>query len=72
MKNIVTRGGYSFKYFFNAGLNKKTGICDEEGVDVFDADTHEYLDSIGGVDVEDIEEMSESEFNKMLTDNYIC
>ena len=68
----ITRGGYIFKDYFNAGLNKKTGVCDEEGVDVFDEDTNEYIDNIVGVSTDEIELMDESEFIKLLEDNYIC
>ena len=68
----ITRGGYKFRYFFNAGLNKQTGICDEEGVDVYDEDTNEYFGSISGVSTDEIEMMDENEFITLLEDNYIC
>lgn len=68
----ITRGGYIFKDYFNAGLDKKTGICDEEGVDVFDEDTHKFIDSIRWVSTDEIELMDESDFVKLLEDNYIC
>ena len=68
----ITRGGYIFKDFFNAGLNKKTMVCDEEGVDVYDEDTNKYIDSISGVSTEEIEMMDEADFVALLEDNYIC
>ncbi len=68
----ITRGGYIFKDYFNAGLNKKTGVCDEEGVDVYDEDSNTFIDSIVGVSTDDVEMMDENEFIQLLEDNYIC
>lgn len=68
----ITRGGYIFKDYFNAGLDKKTGICDDEGVDIYDEDTNKYIDSISGVSTDEIELMDEQDFVKLLEDNYIC
>ena len=68
----ITRGGYIFKDYFNAGLNKKTGVCDEEGVDVYDEDSNTFIDNIAGVSTDDVEMMDESEFIQLLEDNYIC
>ena len=72
MEEDVTRGGYRFRYFFNAGLNKQTGICDEEGSDVFDEETNEFIGTISGVTPDSIEEMDEADFYNLLEDNYIC
>lgn len=68
----ITRGGYIFKDYFNAGLNKKTGVCDEEGVDVYDEDSNTYIGNIAGVSSDEVEEMAESKFAELLEDNYIC
>lgn len=68
----VTRGGYRFHYFFNAGHNKQTGICDEEGSDVFDEETNEFIGTISGVTPDAIEEMDEADFYNTLEENYIC
>lgn len=68
----ITRGGYRFHYYFNAGVNKKTCIADEEGSDVFNEDTDEYIGQISGVTPDEIEEMTETDFYNLLEDNYIC
>lgn len=66
-----TRGGYGFRYFFNAGLNKKTLVCDEEGTDVFDEDTGEFVGQIVGVSPDEIIELTEEDFEDLLIDNDI-
>ena len=65
------RGGYGLRYFFNAGFNRETLICDEEGTDFYDEDTLEYVGSVSGYSPTEIEEMTEEEFDKLLTDNNI-
>lgn len=72
MKFDTTRGGYGLRYFFNAGLDKRTGICDEEGTEFYDEDTEEYIGQVSGVSPEEIEEMTEEEFQNLLEDNYIA
>ena len=75
MKHIdfdTTRGGYGLRYFFNAGLDKRTGVCDEEGTDFYDEDTNEWLGSVSGVTPDEIEEMDESEFQTLLEENYLA
>lgn len=75
MKKIdfdATRGGYGLRYFFNAGLDKRTGVCDEEGTDFFDEDTNEWLGSVSGVTPDEIEEMGENEFQTLLEENYLA
>lgn len=68
----TTRGGYGLRYFFNAGLDKRTGICDEEGTEFYDEDTGEYIGQASGVSPDEIEEMTEEEFQDLLADNYIA
>lgn len=68
----ATRGGYGLRYFFNAGLDKRTGVCDAEGTEFYDEDTGEYIGEVGGYTPEEIEEMTEEEFTKLLDDNYIA
>ena len=66
------RGGYGLRSYFNAGLNRETLMCDEEGTDFYDADTLDYVGSVCGVSPMDIEEMTEEEFYKLLEENDIC
>lgn len=63
---MVTRGGYEFKYFFNAGLDKRTLECDAEGVDVFE-DGH-YIGSINWVTEDEILTLTEDEFQNLLAE----
>ena len=65
------RNGYGLRYFFNAGLDKRTGICDEEGTEFYDEDTNEYIGQVNGVTPTEIEEMDETAFQQLLEDNYI-
>ena len=67
----TSRGGYKMKYYFNAGLNNETGVCDEEGTDVFYEDTDAYIGNIVGYTPSELEEMSESRFQEILEENYI-
>lgn len=67
----LERGGYGFRYYFNAGLNKETCVCDEEGVDVYEKDTNgefHYIASIPYKSIDDIEDMTEGEFGELLAE----
>ena len=69
----ATRGGYGLRYFFNAGLDKETMQCDAEGTDFYDEDdTEHYIGRAYGVTPDEIEEMTEGEFQQLLEDNYIA
>ena len=51
MKHIdfdTTRGGYGLRYFFNAGLNRETLACDEEGTEFYDEESGEYIGQVDG------------------------
>lgn len=72
MKFDVTRGGYGIRDYFNAGLDKRTGICDEEGVEFYDEDSGQYIGNVVGVSSYEIEEMDELEFARLLDDNYLA
>lgn len=67
----LIRNGFGFKYFFNAGLNKDTMECDEEGSDVFvkreDGKWH-FEDTFSGVKPSELENMTEEEFEEKLLD----
>jgi len=65
----LERDGYGFRFFFNAGYDKQTGMCDAEGVEVFDIDDNGDCHPIGIVynkTIEDVKEMNDNEFNQML------
>ena len=58
-----------FKYFFNAGLDKETGICDGEGCDIMKLDdegNEEYVGSIYGVLPGDISGMDDTALENLL------
>ena len=70
----MDRSRLDFKYFFNAGLDKVTGLCDVEGSDVFeidDAGERHYLGSINYVMPEEIQEMDDDELNEVFDQNMI-
>ena len=67
----ATRGGYGLRYFFNAGLNKQTGICDEEGTEFYDEENGEYIGQVNNITPSELVEMGEGEFQQVLEDNYI-
>ena len=68
----VTRGGYGLRYFLNAGLNKQTCICDEEGTEFYDEETGNYIGQVPNITPEEIEEMDEEDFARLLDDNYLA
>lgn len=45
----MDRERLEFRYFFNAGLDKVTGICDGEGSDIFERDDSGSLHYIGSL-----------------------
>ena len=66
---MIDRDKLEFRYFFNAGLDKITGICDGEGSDVFEKDNNDelhYLGSINGVHPLEISEMTDDELEELL------
>jgi hypothetical protein len=63
---MVTRNGYEFEYFFNAGLDWRTLECDVEGVDVLK--DRNYIGSIRWKTEEDILNMTDAEFENTLTE----
>ena len=65
----MDRERLEFRYFFNAGLDKTTGICDGEGSDVFERDDSgglHYIGSLYGYLPEDISEMSDGELEEAM------
>lgn len=70
----VQRGNYIFRYFFNAGLDKETLDCDLEGVSVFEIfedETHFLADIPTGKTLSDIRDMTDTELEEFLVENYI-
>lgn len=69
------RDGYGFRYYFNAGLNEETLVCDEEGIEAFEKDSngdfHFIADIPCGYNVDNIRDMTDDEFNEFLTENGI-
>lgn len=66
------RDRYGFRYYFNAGIDKVTGNCDEEGLDVFDKDTEgnfHYIASLPYKSVDDIAYMTDDEFEEVLAEH---
>lgn len=62
------------RYFFNAGIDKETGICDGEGTDFIyiQADGEELLlGSLYGFTPDEVSRMSDIEFEQVLTTSYI-
>lgn len=67
----AARGGYHLRYFFNAGLNRETLICDEEGTEFYDEVSEEYIGQVDGYLPSDLMEMSDEEFWEILAENGI-
>lgn len=65
----MDRDRLEFKYFFNAGLDKVTGICDGEGSDVYERDDRGglyYIGSLYGYLPEEISGMTDSELDEAM------
>ena len=61
-----------FKYFFDAGLDRTTGICDGEGSDIFERDDSgalHYIGSLYGYLPSEVSEMSDEELEQAM---YAC
>lgn len=65
----MDRSKLTFRYFFNAGLDKTTGMCDIEGTDVYE-DGH-YVGSIYWKLPNEIEEMEDDELEELFDENNI-
>lgn len=65
----MNRDKLEFKYFFNAGLDRTTGICDGEGSDVYERDDSgglHYIGSLYGYLPEEISGMTDSELDEAM------
>lgn len=71
---MIDKKRFEFRYFFNAGLDRRTCICDGEGSDVFEIDDNggkHYIGSIYGTTPDEIEGMDEDEVESLFFDNAI-
>jgi hypothetical protein len=59
----------TFKYFFNAGVDRVTGDCDLEGTDVYE--NGHYIGSVRWKIPEELEEMSDEELEQVFAENGI-
>ena len=59
----------TFKYFFNAGVDRVTGDCDLEGTDVYE--NGHYIGSVRWKIPEELEEMSDDELEQVFAENGI-
>ena len=65
----MDRDRLEFKYFFNAGLDKVTGICDGEGSDIYEKDDSgdlHYIGSLYGYLPEEISGMTDDELEEAM------
>ena len=66
-----------FRYFFNAGLDKATGICDGEGTDIYERDDSDvfyeghYVGSVKWVLPDELSEMEDDELEGLFVWNGI-
>ena len=71
----LQKGGYGYRYYFNAGLDKVTGNCDEEGIEVYALDSMANWHLIATIPtsktIQDIEDMTDGELDQFLTENGI-
>ena len=70
----MDRSKLTFKYYFNAGLDKVTGRCDEEGSDVYEIDDNgneHYIGSLPYILPLDIAEMEDDELEERFIENGI-
>ena len=63
------RDGYVLRYFFNAGLDKETLMCDAEGTEVYDDD--ELIGTIYNLTPSDLCEMDDDEFYETFDENEV-
>lgn len=65
----MDRERLEFRYFFNAGLDRTTGICDGEGSDVFERDDSgslHYIGSLYGYLPSEVSGMSDEELEEAM------
>ena len=65
----MDRERLEFRYFFNAGLDRTTGILDGEGSDIFERDDSgglHYIGSLYGYVPSEVSEMTDDEFEEAM------
>lgn len=71
----LRRRGLGLRYFFNAGINPETLVCDEEGIEVYDQDFVGDYHLIATIPtdktINDIRNMSNVEFDDFIAENGI-
>ena len=70
----MNRDKLEFKYFFNAGLDRTTGICDGEGSDIYeidDSDGAHYIGSLYGYLPSEVSGMSDGELEEVMAESGI-
>lgn len=65
----MNREEFTFRYFFNAGIDRVTCQCDVEGSDVFQ--NGHYIGSLNWVHPMDIAEMTDDELEELFKENGI-
>lgn len=65
-KMVTENERFRFRYFFNAGLDKDTGLCDAEGCDIFLKDGDTYLGSLVGILPEEALNLTEDDIVKCM------
>lgn len=65
----MNRSEFELRYFFNAGVDKKTRQADLEGAEIYR--NGQYVGRIPNLVPDDIERMSDDEFFCLLDDNGI-
>lgn len=72
---VTNRYRLQYRYFFNAGIDKVTGICDGEGSDILylEPDGNErYIGSLYGYTPSDVVRLSDEEFKEALDISFIA
>ena len=72
MREQYIKDGLVFKYFFNAGFDKVTCMCDAEGSDVYELDDNgaeHWIGNIYGYTPSEIMDLTDAELEELL-DNY--
>lgn len=70
----MDRERLEFRYFFNAGLDKVTGICDGEGSDVYELDDNggpHYIGSLYGYLPTEVAEMTDDKLGEVMAESGI-
>lgn len=73
----MDRDKFKFDYFFNAGIDYETGLCDAEGSDVwYNQGDHrvgrwKYIGSLYGFTPGDVSEMTDEELEEAIRVSFV-